>query len=92
MVEINIKEGSLVTSIKGHDAGRTYLVLQISNNLALCVDGKYKLIENPKKKSLKHLQNCCKTFDDLLQKYKNGKLYDFEVKTIIKKEVKLHKV
>ena len=87
-----IVEGCLVKSIKGRDSGRFYLVLNVLDNFALCVDGDYTLIAKPKKKRLKHLENCCKNFEELIKKFKNGKLYDFEVKTILKKEVKMHKV
>lgn len=87
-----IKEGSLVVSTKGHDKERLYIVIKLSNNTAYCVDGSYKNLNNPKKKNVKHLKNCCKDFKNLVEKFKNGKLYDFEVKTIIRKEVKLHKV
>ena len=87
-----IKEGSLVVSVKGHDKDRLYLVIQILNGYALCVDGDYRTLEKPKKKRTKHLKNCCKNFNSLIEKLKNGKLYDFEVKTTIKNEVKMHKV
>ena len=88
----NIKEGSLVVSLKGHDEGRIYLVLNVLDDIAYCVDGKYKLLEKPKKKKIKHLKNCYVSYKNLIEKYKNGKLYDFEVKTIINNEVKMHKV
>lgn len=87
-----IKEGSLVTSIKGHDKNRMYLVLYMIDGFAYCVDGNYKLLNKPKKKKIKHLLNNYVFCENLIKKHKNGKLYDFEVKTIIKKEVKLHKV
>ena len=92
VLKSNIKEGNLVTSIKGHDVGKVYLVLQISGNFARCVDGVYKLIEKPKRKNLKHLENLNVCYDKLMQKFNDKKLYDFEVKTIIKNEVKMHKV
>ena len=88
----NIKEGSLVVSTKGRDEGRRYLVLNILNDIACCVDGKYKLLEKPKKKRIKHLKNCYVSYENLIEKHRNGKLYDFEVKTILKNEVKMHKV
>ena len=91
-MDSDIKIGSLVVSTKGRDAGRTYLVLNVLDDIADCVDGKYKLLEKPKKKRIKHLKNCYVSYENLIEKYRNGKLYDFEVKTILKKEVKMHKV
>ena len=92
VLKSNIKEGNLVTSIKGHDSGKVYLVLQISGNFAKCVDGISKLIEKPKNKNIKHLENLNVCYDNLMQKFKDKKLYDFEVKTTIKNEVKMHKI
>ena len=91
-MDSNIKEGCLVVSTIGHDKGRVYLVLKVLDGYALCVDGNYRTLNKPKRKRLKHLKNCYKEFNNLLEKFKNGKLYDFEVKTIIKREVKMHKV
>ena len=87
-----IQEGDLVVSCSGHDKGRIYFVLEAVENFAKCVDGRYRIIENPKVKNFKHLKSLDINFKNLLVKHKNKKLYDFEVKTIIKKEVKMHKV
>ena len=91
-MDSKIKEGSLVVSNAGHDKGRVYLVLKVLENCVLCVDGEYRLIQSPKKKRLKHVKSYYSCYEDLIAKYKNGKLYDFEVKTILKNEVKMHKV
>ena len=91
-MDSDIKIGSLVVSTKGRDTGRTYLVLNVLDDIADCVDGDYRLLEKPKKKRIKHLKNCYVSYENLIEKYRNGKLYDFEVKTILKKEVKMHKV
>ena len=52
-----IDKGSLVQSKKGHDLGRVYLVVSTDSTFAMCVDGKFRKFENPKRKRIKHLQD-----------------------------------
>ena len=77
-----IKIGSLVQSSKGHDLGRIYVVTKFSQEFAFCVDGEYRMLDNPKKKRIKHLKNLHIYFDDV-EKLRDNKLYDFEIKTFI---------
>lgn len=86
-----IKVGGLVSSLQGHDKGRKYLVVKIDGDFAYCVDGKFKPINNPKKKRLKHLSCLHISFEKLQDKLKNNKLYDFEITTFIKNESIMHK-
>ncbi len=52
-----MKEGLIVKSLKGHDTGRVYLVVAIlDENFVLLCDGKYRKIDNPKQKRIKHLE------------------------------------
>lgn len=50
-----IKKGSVVKSIAGHDANRFYVVLEVSERFALIADGKLRTLEKPKKKNRRHL-------------------------------------
>lgn len=86
-----IKVGGLVSSLQGHDEGRTYIVIKIEGNFAYCVDGKYRPLNNPKKKRIKHLSNLHKVFEGVVEKLKDNKLYDFEISTFIKNESIMHK-
>ena len=87
-----ITKGSLVESNKGHDIGRIYLVLKTEKEFAWCVDGKYRVLENPKKKRIKHLKNLFIEAKNLLEKLDSNALYDYEIATYIKKESNVHKV
>lgn len=50
-------EGCIVTSLKGHDRGRTYLVLNaVNEDFVLVADGDYRTLDNPKLKRIKHLK------------------------------------
>lgn len=53
---MEIKVGSIVRSIAGHDKGSLQLVVSIRDGYAYVADGKLRKIEKPKKKKLKHLQ------------------------------------
>lgn len=86
-----ITKGSLVSSNKGHDLGRVYLVVKTEKEFAWCVDGKYRMLENPKKKRIKHLKNLFVQTNKLLEKLESSTLYDYEIATFIKKESNVHK-
>ena len=53
---MEIKVGSIVRSIAGHDKGSLLLVVALEKGYAYVADGKLRKIEKPKKKKLKHLQ------------------------------------
>jgi hypothetical protein len=86
-----IVKGNLVSSNKGHDFGRIYLVVDLQGDFAWCVDGKYRMLENPKKKRIKHLDNLFVNTKNLLKKLDDKTLYDYEIATFIKKESNVHK-
>lgn len=52
-----MKEGCIVKSLKGHDCERVYVVVSaIDDNFVLLCDGKYRKLDNPKQKRIKHLE------------------------------------
>ena len=56
-VSEDMKEGLIVKSLKGHDQGRSYVILSVvSADFVLLVDGKYRKLENPKLKRVKHVE------------------------------------
>ena len=60
---MEIKVGSIVRSIAGHDKGSLLLVVALEKGYAYVADGKLRKIEKPKKKKLKHLQGFCNLTD-----------------------------
>ncbi len=78
-----IEQGCIVSSLKGHDTGRIYVVVSVEGEFAYLVDGKYRLLNNPKKKRLKHLHDMHETFSNFKEKLEAKKLYDFEIKKSI---------
>jgi len=45
-----VKQGDLVKSISGRDAGKTFLVVSVKEKFAFVVDGKTRKTVKPKKK------------------------------------------
>ncbi len=75
----------LARSKAGHDKGRLYAVIGKEANLLLLADGKYRGMNNPKKKKEKHLQSV-KRFPEEVREYINEikELTDSDIKKIIK--------
>lgn len=52
-----MQEGYIVKSLKGHDTDRVYVVAsKVNEDFVLVVDGKYRKLDNPKLKRIKHLE------------------------------------
>ena len=85
-MENNLTVGSLVVSTAGRDKDRIYLVSQIiDENFVLLVDGNFKLLANPKKKRIKHLNISNEVIVSIKEKLaENKKVFDSEVFSAIK--------
>ncbi len=53
---LEIKTGSIVKSMAGHDSGGYFLVLRREGDYVLLADGKRRKIEKPKRKKQKHVR------------------------------------
>lgn len=51
----NVQIGSLVTSKKGRDKDKTYMVLGFQGDRVILSDGKVRPIKKPKVKNIKHI-------------------------------------
>ena len=52
---LEMKTGSIVKSMAGHDSGNLFLVLRQEGDYVLLADGKRRKIEKPKRKKCKHV-------------------------------------
>ncbi|HBL84924.1 MAG: hypothetical protein A2Y17_06800 [Clostridiales bacterium GWF2_38_85] len=60
--------GCLITATAGRDNGRIFVVVsRVDNNYYLIADGKYRRIEKPKKKKLRHIKVIVDADIDILQ-------------------------
>ena len=74
------EKNCVVTSLRGHDTKRKYIVYEIINkDFCLVVDGVYRKKDNPKKKRIKHLKNEFKKCDKDIEQ-----MHDFEIATYLK--------
>ena len=77
--------GNIVFSKCGHDKGKTFIVINQFNDYCYLVDGKYRLLDRPKKKKIKHVQftnYSCLSIISLLQ---NNSCSNLDIRNAIKK-------
>lgn len=80
-----IELGMLARSKAGHDYNEIYIIVDIKEGIVLLADGKYKTLEKPKVKNIKHIQIIKQKNESLSSKLINKeKVYDEEVKRVIK--------
>ena len=78
--------GGIVVSTQGRDEGRYYLIKEVlPNGFILAVDGNYKKLASPKKKSLKHVKLLPERAEAIAEKFScGGKVFDSEVYSALK--------
>ena len=84
--------GRVVTSIKGHDKGRLFLIVaSINDRYVLIADGDTRKLEHPKKKQLKHLRwEPVLAPDALCESEKRAKTADSTIHKLLKPLSHLH--
>jgi ribosomal protein L14E/L6E/L27E len=85
MLENELEIGQLVSSKKGRDRGKFYLVLEIiDDSFVYLVDGDKRRMENPKRKNVRHLKVYPVVADHLAQRWEAGKhLGNSEIRRVI---------
>ena len=63
MSDDRIKKGMLAKSKAGHDKGKIYVIYDVDETYVYLVDGKIRVLENPKRKKRKHVQVICENHD-----------------------------
>ena len=58
-----IEKGMLAKSKAGHDKGKVYVIYDVDETYVYLVDGRIRLLENPKRKKRKHVQVICENYD-----------------------------
>lgn len=53
---MKLKKGTVVYSLCGHDKNTFLVVLDFNDKYVLVCDGKYRLLEKPKKKNIIHVK------------------------------------
>lgn len=78
--------GGIAVSTQGRDIGRYYLIKEVlPGGFVYVVDGNYKKLACPKKKSLKHLKLLPAKAEAIAEKFSyGGKVFDSEVYSALK--------
>lgn len=81
-----IKQGAVVYSLKGRDAGAYYVcVAEADDKFVFVCDGKTHRLNRPKKKNIKHLKHTGKSLDVIAAKLKeNKKVFDSEINSSLR--------
>lgn len=82
------KIGHLVVSMAGHDKGTFYIINDVQGEYVFLVDGKYKTIDKPKKKKIKHIQYVA-DFSEKLNENIRDEMYKYVLKQY-RKEMEKH--
>lgn len=70
---MNAAVGQIVVSRAGRDAGRTFVVVKVIDDLFVEIcDGDLRKVEKPKRKKIKHLNITGKKAEGLAEKLKSG--------------------
>ena len=65
-------KGRLAKSLAGHDKDSIYVIIEEKENYVYLSDGKYRLMDNPKKKKVKHIEIIEYLDKDLFDKINNN--------------------
>ena len=86
MSEDRMEKGMLAKSKAGHDKGKVYVIYDVDETYVYLVDGRIRLLENPKRKKRKHVQVICENHDvtniDDVSIKRILKLFDKEMRRI----------
>ncbi|NCA98828.1 MAG: hypothetical protein EOM08_03235 [Clostridia bacterium] len=56
MITRGLASGQLVISTAGHDTGRVYLVIAVTDHFVSCIDGRFRPLDKPKRKRWRHVR------------------------------------
>ena len=77
--------GNIVFSKCGHDKGKIFIVINQVNDYYYLVDGKYRLLDRPKKKKIKHVQFTNYSCHDIISRLQNNSCSNLDIRNAIKK-------
>ena len=85
----NADIGRIACSLKGHDRGELYLVLQADEAFVYVSDGRLKPADDPKKKNRKHVRLENSVTGDVQKRLQSGQsVRDEEIRSFLKEEKK----
>lgn len=83
---IHFSVGEIVSSLKGRDQGKLYIIYQINNDRVVLVNGDDKTFAHTKLKNIKHISSEGQIAEVLKAKFSDQKqVFDAEVYSTLKK-------
>jgi ribosomal protein L14E/L6E/L27E len=83
MFPVGLEPGTVVTSVRGRDRGRSYVVTKdLGERYVLVADGRVRTLERPKKKNVRHLVRHGQIVPTLSNEYIRRALACWESETI----------
>ena len=76
--------GGVAISLSGRDKGRLYMIVKIDGDKVFLCDGKYRTLENPKPKNLKHVRLTPNFFAEIVERAGQGKDENSEIRAVLK--------
>ncbi len=86
-MSLEIKQGAVVCSTQGRDAGVYYVCVSVEadGKIAYVSDGRMHKLAKPKKKNVKHLKHTGKSLEVIASKLReNKKVFDSEIKSSLR--------
>ena len=80
-----INTGDIVISIKGHDRGVYYIVIDCEKDFIYVANGRLKTLDKPKKKNIKHVSRLGKSDEFIDIKNSGDNFSDVKLKYLLKK-------
>ena len=77
--------GNIVRSKCGHDKGNIFVVIDEDKSYYYIANGKQRTVDRPKKKKIKHIQHTNYFCEELIDKIKERKCSDADIRKSIKK-------
>lgn len=79
----SIAVSDIVLSLAGHDAGKTYVVVELEVGYARLSDGKVRRLCNTKRKKLKHIEKAKQSGSPFADKIRSGIISDSEIRKVL---------
>ena len=85
-MKVQIPEiGGAAQSAAGRDKGRLYLIVGLSGGELLLADGRYRPVENPKRKNGKHVRLLPAFCPEIAERIAQGKDQNSEIRAALKR-------
>ena len=68
----SVKIADIVISTAGREKGKPFLVYEVDESRVLLVDGRYRKLENPKHKNVKHIRFAARPEDETARILRRG--------------------